>query len=56
MFTKILNNNQVEEFGKLTGIKATTVFISKDKKYYYASIVDNSIKVRISKELASMFV
>lgn len=56
MFTKILTQDQVKQFSELTGLKATKVFISKNKKYYYVTIVDELIKLRISKELASKFI
>ena len=36
MFTKILNDNEVNKFNELTGMKVMKVFISKNKKYYYA--------------------
>ncbi len=56
MLTKILNEEEVKSFSKLTGIKARKIFISKNKRYYYATIVDLLLKVRISKEIASKFV
>ena len=56
MFTKRLNDEQIKIFNKETGLKATIVFISKNKKYYYATIIDNSTKLRISKELANLFI
>ena len=56
MFTKILNDNEVNKFNEITGMKVMKVFISKNKKYYYATIVDKSLKVRISKELANKFI
>ncbi len=55
MYTKILNSEQVKEFTNITDIKATKVLISKNKKYYYATIIDQSLKIRISKELANKF-
>lgn len=56
MFTKILNDNEVNKFNELTGMKATKLFISKNKKYYYATIVNQSVKIRISKKLANEFI
>lgn len=56
MFTKILTDSEVNLFTELTGVKATKVFISKNNKYYYATIVDLLLKVRICKELASKFI
>ena len=56
MYTKILNDEEVNKFTELTGVKATKVFISKNNKYYYATIVDESLKIRISEELASKFI
>ena len=55
MFTKILNDNEVIKFKELTGLNVKKVFISKNKKYYYATIVDLLLKIRISKNLASKF-
>jgi hypothetical protein len=55
MYTKILNDKEVKEFTNITDIKATKVLISKNKKYYYATIVDESLKIRISEELAKIF-
>ena len=56
MFTRVLTDDETQIFSKFTGIKSTRVFISKGKRYYYATIVNESIKVRISKELASVFI
>lgn len=56
MFTKILTKEQVKEFNKLRGLNATSVFISKNKKYYYATIVEHCIKTRIGKTLAIKFI
>lgn len=55
MYTKILNEKEVKEFTNITDIKASKVFISKNNKYYYATIVDESLKIRISEELAKIF-
>lgn len=56
MFMKILNQEEIKMFGELTGIDAKIIFISKNNKYYYVTIVDNNLKLRISKELASKFI
>ena len=56
MFIRVLTDIEVKKFSELTGVKSTRVLISKGKKYYYATIVDESIKVRISKDLANVFV
>lgn len=56
MFTKILTDNEAQKFSELTGIRSTKVLISKGKRYYYATIVNQSVKIRISKELASIFI
>lgn len=56
MYTKILNNEEVKIFSEITDIKATRVLISKNNKYYYATIVDQLLKIRISEELASKFI
>lgn len=56
MFTRILTDSEVNRFNELTGVKASKVFISKNKRYYYATIVDLLLKVRICKELASKFI
>lgn len=56
MFTRVLTDVEAKKFSELTGVKSTRVLISKGKKYYYATIVDKSLKVRISKELASNFI
>lgn len=56
MFTRILTDSEVNLFTELTGIKATKIFISKNNKYYYATIVDQLLKIRISKELAKVFI
>lgn len=56
MFTRILTDSEVNRFNELTGVKASKVFISKNNKYYYATIVDESLKIRISEELASKFI
>lgn len=56
MYTKILNEKEVKEFTNITDIKASKVFISKNNKYYYATIVDQLLKIRISEELASKFI
>ena len=37
MFTKILNEDETKKFVELTSLKASKVFISKNKKYYYTS-------------------
>lgn len=55
MYTKILNNEEVKKFSEITDIKATRVLISKNNKYYYATIVDQLLKIRISEELAKIF-
>ncbi len=55
MFTKILNDNEVIKFKELTGLNVKKVFISKNRKYYYATIVDLSLKIRVSEELANIF-
>lgn len=56
MYTKILSDEEVKKFTDITDIKAVKVLISKNKKYYYATIIDQSIKIKISKELASKFI
>lgn len=56
MFTRILNDEESKRFSDITGIKATKVFISKNNKYYYATIVDLLLKVRISSKLANEFI
>ena len=56
MFTRILTDDESQKFSKLMGIKSTKVLISKGKRYYYATIVNQSVKIRISKELASTFI
>ena len=56
MKDKILNEKEIKLFGKLTGIKAAKIIISKTEKYYYATIIDNELKVRIRKELALKFI
>ena len=56
MFTRVLTDEQVKRFTNETGIKATRLLLSKNKKYYYITIVDELIKLRISKELASKFI
>mgnify|MGYP000007629852 FL=1 len=56
MFTKILNEDETKKFVELTSLKASKVFISKNKKYYYAIIFNHNIKIRISRELASKFI
>ncbi len=53
MFTKILSDEEIRKFTNETGIKATSVLLHKNRKYYYVTIIDESIKLRISKELAS---
>lgn len=52
----ILNDNQVEEFGRATGIEAKKIFISRNNRYYYVIIVDYDLKLRISKDLANKFI
>lgn len=56
MFTKVLSESQVKEFSDLTGIKATKMLLHKNRKYYYVTIIDESVKLRISKELANKFI
>lgn len=56
MFTKILNDAEIQLFNDLTGINAVKVFISKNHKYYYATIVDKFKKIRIRKEIAKKFI
>lgn len=58
MKTVILNDDQLEEFNSLTGIKASKIFISKGKNYYYATILEvaKEVKLRISKDLANKFI
>lgn len=56
MFTKVLTDKQVKEFSDITGIKATKMLLHKNRKYYYVTIIDESVKLRISKELASKFI
>lgn len=56
MFMKILNQEERKIFGELTGIDANKIFINKNNRYYYVTIVDYDLKLRISKELASKFV
>lgn len=53
MFTKVLTDEQVKKFTDETGIKATSMLLHKNRKYYYVTIIDESIKLRISKELAN---
>ena len=53
MFTKILSDEEIRKFTNETGIKATSMLLHKNKKYYYITIIDESIKLRISKELVS---
>ena len=45
MFTKILNEDETKKFVELTSLKASKVFISKNKKYYYAIIFNQNIKM-----------
>ncbi|MCI8346640.1 MAG: hypothetical protein HFJ12_01655 [Bacilli bacterium] len=54
----ILNENQIQEFNKIVGLNVDKIFISKNKKYYYAILltIDREIKIRISNELASKFI
>lgn len=56
MFTRILTDDEARKFSELTGIRSTRVLISKGKRYYYATIVNQSVKIRISKELANKFI
>ena len=56
MFTRVLTDVEVKKFSELTGIKSTKVLISKGKRYYYATIVNQSVKIRISKDLANEFI
>lgn len=53
MFTKILSDEEIRKFNEETGIKATKMLLHKNRKYYYVTIIDESIKLRISKELAN---
>ncbi len=55
MFTRILNDDEVKLFNDLTGMNTKRVFISKNHKYYYATIVDTLAKIRISKAIAIKF-
>lgn len=54
----ILNEEQIEQFKKITGVNANKIFISKNGKYYYAILleVEREVKVRISKEIAHVFI
>lgn len=54
MFTKVLTDKQVKIFINETGINATRILLSKNRKYYYVTIVDQPIKLRISNELANL--
>lgn len=56
MCTRILNDAEVQLFNDLTGINAAKVFISKNRKYYYVTIVDYLFRIRISEELARKFI
>lgn len=54
----ILNEEQIKQFNKLVELNVDKVFISKNKKYCYATLltVDQEVKIRISNELASKFI
>lgn len=56
MFTRILTDSEAIKFSELIGLKATKIFISKNNKYYYATIVDESLKIRISEDLVKLFI
>lgn len=53
MFTKVLTDEQVKKFTDETGVKATKMLLHKNRKYFYITIIDESVKLRISKELAN---
>lgn len=54
----ILNENQIQKFNKIVGLNVDKVFINKNKKYYYATLltIDQEVKIRISNELANKFI
>lgn len=56
MFTKILDDKQVEEFNNIYKLDFQKILITKNKKYYYATVVDVLTKFRISEEVAKRFV
>lgn len=53
----ILNEEQIKQFNKAVGLDVDKVFINKNKKYYYATLltIDQQTKIKISDKLASKF-
>ncbi len=56
MFTRALSEEQIKLFTVKTGIKATKILLHKNRKYYYVTIIDESVKLRISRELANTLI
>ena len=56
MKSVVLTKEEVKEFNQITGICANYVLITQLNKYYYATIIDNFVTVRIGKDLAHKFI
>lgn len=55
MKATILRNERVERFCEVTGIKGKRIIVYKNRRYYYAIVIDRSLCVRLDDEMAFEF-
>ncbi len=56
MKATILKDERAERFYEVTGIKGKRIIVYKNRRYYYAIVIDKSFCVRLDEEMASEFI
>lgn len=55
MKATILKDERAERFYEITGIKGKRIIVYKNRRYYYAIVIDRSLCVRLDDEMAVEF-